>query len=120
MIAKMIAGFVVIMVGVNLVKPISDAVNEATNPSALAQGSTGSMTGSISMLRFVPGFFALAVLGIGIWIAYSGLKDIGVIGGTSWIDKLPLTKEQKLESKKKVNERLLFTRIKRYFGYGLK
>jgi UPF0716 family protein affecting phage T7 exclusion len=76
MINRLIGGFVAILVGTSLIGPISDQVWTATVPaSALVNSSAWAAT----VLRMVPGFFALGILGIGIAVCYGSLKDAGVV-----------------------------------------
>ena len=91
MIANLIGGFVAILIGVSLVGPISTEVN--TNTEAL--NSTGQCVSSFpantscelsissgwgaTVLKLVPGFFALGILGIGIAVTYSSLRQAGVV-----------------------------------------
>jgi hypothetical protein len=76
MINRLIGGFVAILVGTSLVGPISDQVAGAS----IAGGNltTVSPWGS-TVLRMVPGFFALGILGIGIAVCYGALRDAGVV-----------------------------------------
>jgi hypothetical protein len=76
MINRLIGGFVAILIGVSLVGPIADQVNTATG--AAANLTLMSSWGS-TVLRMVPGFFALGILGIGIAITYGSLRDAGVV-----------------------------------------
>lgn len=83
MISRLVSGFVAILLGSALIGPIADEVNYAavgndgvnrnvTNLSAVCPwGST--------VLRLVPGFFALGILGIGIAVTYGSLRDAGVV-----------------------------------------
>lgn len=93
MIANLIGGFVSILIGVSLVNPVSTEVNTAaktTNatgatctypidagyqPCALYLSSSWGST----VLKLVPGFFALGILGIGIAVTYSSLRQAGVV-----------------------------------------
>ena len=76
MIANLIGGFVSILVGVSLIGPIATEVNSSTNSStALATVTPWGAT----VLRLVPGFFALAVLGIGLAVTYASLRQAGVL-----------------------------------------
>ena len=76
MISRLIGGFVAILVGVSLIGPISTEVNTAA-------ASTGNLTAVSSwgatVLKLVPGFFALGILGIGIAVTYGSLRDAGVV-----------------------------------------
>jgi hypothetical protein len=67
MIATLIGGFVSILVGVSLIGPVSTEVNTAAIAGgALANASSWGAT----VLKLVPGFFALGILGIGIAVTY--------------------------------------------------
>jgi len=76
MIATLIGGFVSILVGVSLIGPVSTEVNTAAiTGGALANASSWGAT----VLKLVPGFFALGILGIGIAVTYSSLQQAGVL-----------------------------------------
>ena len=77
MISRLVGGFVAILIGVSLIGPIADEVSAVahTNASALYNASSWGAT----VLRLVPGFFALGILGIGIAVTYGSLRDAGVV-----------------------------------------
>jgi len=78
MISRLIGGFVAILIGVSLVGPISEQVNSAadsTDESYLYNTSSWGAT----VLKLVPGFFALGILGIGIAVVYGSMRDAGVL-----------------------------------------
>lgn len=93
MIANLIGGFVAILIGVSLTGPLAVEVNTASS-STNASGATctyavdsayancqlymSSGWGS-TVLKLVPGFFALGILGIGIAVTYSSLRQAGVV-----------------------------------------
>jgi hypothetical protein len=93
MIATLIGGFVSILVGVSLVGPIATEVTTAamnTNASgtvctSVAQGGCSGASLYVTsgwgatVLRLVPGFFALGILGIGLAVTYSSLQQAGVL-----------------------------------------
>ncbi len=93
MIANLIGGFVAILIGVSLVGPISTEVNtaaqthNATGSECLTTAQTGcsgahlyvSSGWGATVLKLVPGFFALGILGIGIAVTYSSLRQAGVV-----------------------------------------
>jgi hypothetical protein len=90
MIANLIGGFVAIIVGVSLIGPVAGVVNtvaggpvvNASNTSQiLAQGGAlyNSSTWGATVLQLVPGFFALGILGVGIAVTYSALRESGII-----------------------------------------
>ena len=76
MIANLIGGFVSILIGVSLIGPIAVEVDSATNSSA---SLTAVSSWGATVLQMVPGFFALGILGIGIAITYSSLRQAGIV-----------------------------------------
>lgn len=93
MIANLIGGFISILIGVSLVGPLAVQVNTAattTNSTgavctSVSQGGTAncqlylSSSWSAQVLNLVPGFFALGILGIGIAVTYSSLRQAGIV-----------------------------------------
>ena len=98
MISRLIGGFVSILLGVSLIGPLSTQVNtvaSSTNSTgttctlstAGAPVQTGctdaalylSASWGATVLKLVPGFFALGILGIGIAVTYGSLRDAGVV-----------------------------------------
>ena len=97
MIANLIGGFVSILIGVSITAPLAVEVN--TNSATVnstgttcteadmiggANGSSGcqlhlSSSWGATVLKLVPGFFALGILGIGIAVTYSSLRQAGVV-----------------------------------------
>jgi len=78
MINRLIGGFVAILIGVSLIGPLSDqvyAVTTVTGGSALYNASSWGNT----VLKMVPGFYALGLMGVGIAITYGSLRDAGVV-----------------------------------------
>ena len=76
MISRLIGGFVAILIGVSLIGPVSDEVELASNASSDLYSVT---PWGATVLRLVPGFFALGILGIGIAVTYGSLRDAGVV-----------------------------------------
>ncbi len=76
MIANLIGGFVAILIGTSLIAPVAEEVNTAT--AATANLTLMSSWGS-SVLKLVPGFFALAILGIGVAVTYTSLRQAGIV-----------------------------------------
>lgn len=76
MIGNLIGGFISILVGASLIGPISNEVayNAAAN-SDLANASTWG----VAVLKLVPGFFALGILGIGVAVTYTSLRQAGIV-----------------------------------------
>ena len=95
MIANLIGGFVSILVGVSLVGPVADQINSATSninstggaciAQNLGQAASpgcqlqGASSWGATVLKLVPGFFALGVLGIGLAVTYASLRQAGVL-----------------------------------------
>lgn len=97
MIANLIGGFIAIIIGVSLIGPVSDVVNTAAYAGAdavwnLTNGTPYILTPAVpagavytsaswgaSVLKLVPGFFALGVLGIGVAVTYSALREAGIV-----------------------------------------
>ena len=76
MIARLIGGFVSILVGVSIIGPVATEVQSAsgTSTSLYTNVSWGA-----TVLKLVPGFFALGILGVGIAVTYGSLRDAGVV-----------------------------------------
>ena len=70
-LANLIGGFVVILVGVTLMPTVADQVTAA-------QG--GNVTGAASsILDLVTIFFALGIMAAGVALAVSGLRQAGLV-----------------------------------------
>jgi hypothetical protein len=76
MIANLIGGFVSILIGVSLIGPIAQTVNQTAAVGGDLYNSTGW---GATVLMMVPGFFALGILGIGIAVTYSSLRQAGIV-----------------------------------------
>ena len=74
MIANLVGGFVSILIGVSLIGPISTEVNVAAAGDLATVSSWGA-----TVLKMVPGFFALGILGVGIAVTYSSLRQAGIV-----------------------------------------
>ena len=64
------------MIGVSLIGPIAVQVNAVTVQYGDLYNST---TWGATVLQLVPGFFALGILGIGIAVTYSSLRQAGIV-----------------------------------------
>ena len=76
MIANLIGGFVSIIIGVSLIGPIATQVNSVAGTYGAVYNSS---TWGATVLQLVPGFFALGILGIGIAVTYSSLRQAGIV-----------------------------------------
>jgi len=95
MIANLIGGFIAILVGSSLVGPLStEVVNASSSTNSTGGACLPAVAGSATepgcqlylssswgstVLKLVPGFFALGILGIGIAVTYSSLRQAGVV-----------------------------------------
>ena len=95
MINRLIGGFVAILIGVSLIGPLATQVTgvaSTTNSTGVScataadRNTAGSICAlytsaswGVTVLKMVPGFFALGILGIGIAVTYGSLKDAGVV-----------------------------------------
>ncbi len=76
MIANLIGGFIAILVGSSLIGPVANEVAFA----ASAHGNLTDMSAwGASVLKLVPGFFALAILGVGVAVTYTSLRQAGIV-----------------------------------------
>ena len=69
-------GFVSIIVGTSLIGPVSTQVNQA---AATGGALYNSSSWGAAVLNLVPGFFSLGILGIGIAVTYTSLRQAGVV-----------------------------------------
>ncbi len=76
MIANLIGGFISILVGTSLIGPVS---NEVAAAAASNHHLANSSAWSVSVLNLVPGFFALAILGVGVAVTYTSLRQAGIV-----------------------------------------
>ena len=71
MLGNLIGGFIVIIIGVNLIGTIADEVVAAQN---------GNVTGAAStILGLTPLFFALGIMSAGVALAVGGLRNAGIV-----------------------------------------
>ena len=76
LIAKFIGIFVVLLIGVSLIKPISEAVTTATaNMTTGNVTNTGSIQTSVELIKLAPPVFGICIAIFGIWIVYNALKN---------------------------------------------
>ena len=77
MLGNLIGGFIVIVIGVNLIGPIADDVYTVR----YGNGTSGSnLTGAAStILGLTPLFFALGIMSAGVALAVGGLRNAGLV-----------------------------------------
>ena len=76
MIANLIGGFISILVGTSLIGPVADTVAVAADAT---QNLTAMSSWGASVLKLAPGFFALAILGVGVAVTYTSLRQAGIV-----------------------------------------
>ena len=76
MIGNLIGGFVSILVGTSLIGPVS---NEVASAARTSHHLYNSSQWGVTVLKLVPGFFALGILGIGIAVTYTALRQAGIV-----------------------------------------
>ena len=76
MIANLIGGFISILVGTSLIGPVA---NEVAGAAATGTNLSTNTAWGASVLNLVPGFFALAILGIGVAVTYTSLRQAGIV-----------------------------------------
>jgi len=76
MMAQLIGGFIAILIGVMLVGTVSTEVQTA----AMSSGDLNTVCSwGATVLEMVPGFFALAIMGIGVAVTYSAMRETGMV-----------------------------------------
>ena len=71
MLGNLIGGFIVIIIGVNLIGTVADEVSTA---------QSGNVTGAAStILGLTPLFFALGIMSAGVALAVGGLRNAGLV-----------------------------------------
>jgi len=71
MLGNLIGGFIVIIIGVNLIGTVADEVYDARQ---------GNVTGAAStILALTPLFFALGIMSAGVALAVGGLRNAGLV-----------------------------------------
>ncbi len=71
MLANLLGGFIVVLVGVNLIPTVADEVEAAT---------AGNVTGAAAtILDLTTIFFALGIMSAGVALAVGGLRNAGLV-----------------------------------------
>lgn len=80
MLANIIGGFIVILVGVNLIPTIATSISMAQNFNSTGAGTSNIQGASSTLLGLVTLFFALAIMTSAVGIAAIGLRQAGLLG----------------------------------------
>ena len=78
MLGNLLGGFIVILVGVNLIPTVADGVYSATH-SASGNNATNITGASATILDLTTIFFALGVMAAGVSLAVGGLRNAGLV-----------------------------------------
>ena len=71
MLGNLLGGFIVILVGVNLIPTVADQITAATN------GNVSGASATILDLTII--FFALGIMSAGVSLAVGGLRNAGLV-----------------------------------------
>jgi len=77
MLGNLLGGFIVIVVGVNLIGTVADQVYTARYNSS--GGSTNVSGAAGTILGLTPLFFALGIMSAGVALTVGGLRNAGVM-----------------------------------------
>ena len=81
MLGNLIGGFVVILIGVNLLPTVANEVAGAQSNGTTPAAGTYNVTGATATItNLLPLFFALGVLSSGIALTAQGLRAAGMLG----------------------------------------
>ena len=78
-LGNIIGGFIVIMIGTTLLKPIANQVNIAYNQTQIMNVTTSTTTFTSEILSTVPFFFMLGFIVVALSLIYLGLKNSGLV-----------------------------------------
>ena len=78
MLGNLIGGFIVIVVGVNLIPSVADSV-QAARFNASGDGAANLTSSASTILSLTPLFFALGIMSAGVALTVGGLRNAGVM-----------------------------------------
>ena len=79
MLGNLIGGFITILIGANLIGPITDTIWGARYNSTGGTAGINVTGSSATVLGLVPLFYALGILSAGVAITVGGLRNAGVM-----------------------------------------
>ena len=80
MLGNLLGGFIVILVGVNLIPTVADQIWCTSNSDNAACSNDVNITGaSASILDLTTIFFALGIMSAGVSLAVGGLRNAGLV-----------------------------------------
>ena len=79
MLGNLLGGFIVILVGVNLIPTVADQIADAQSGQE-ESGDGANVTGTAStILGLTTIFFALGIMAAGVSLAVGGLRNAGLV-----------------------------------------
>ena len=79
MLGNLLGGFIVILVGVNLIGTISDSIYTVTHNSTGGTATVNVTGATLTILNLTPLFFALGIMSAGVALTVGGLRNAGVM-----------------------------------------
>ena len=79
MLGNLLGGFIVILIGVNLVGPVANNVAQNVNGGCYTSGCANLTGATATILQLSPLFFSLGIMSAGVAIAVGGLRNAGVM-----------------------------------------
>lgn len=79
MLGNLIGGFVVVLIGVNLLPTVADQVYVAQSHNATGPLATNVTGAASTIVGLTTIFYALGVMSAGVALAVGGLKSAGVL-----------------------------------------
>ncbi len=79
MLGNLIGGFITIIIGVNLIGPIADAVELTKTGSTADNGANITSGATATILGLTPLFFSLGIMSAGVALAIGGLRNAGLM-----------------------------------------
>ena len=77
MLGNLLGGFIIVLVGVNLIPVIADSVYGAQN--CATSGCTNVTGAASTILGLTTIFFALGIMAAGVSLAIGGLRNAGLV-----------------------------------------
>ena len=78
MLGNLLGGFIVILVGMNLMPTVADQI-EAARTGQYTDGGTNITGASGTIVGLVPLFYALGIMSAGVALCVGGLRNAGVM-----------------------------------------
>jgi hypothetical protein len=79
MLADLLGGFIVIVIGANLIGPVANGVYMAQTGNGSATGVSNVTGASGTILGLTTLFFALGIMTAGVALAVGGLRNAGMV-----------------------------------------